>query len=174
MKMENRICGYHYTSHYHKNLNPVLQKQFPGREADTDYPDHISQEHPNLHNGKIACGAGKEECQKQDCRCFRKKLRDNMAFCNSDRQQNANFMDTAPDTHGEYQEEDNYADNDCRNDQECCQPPDGRKLIRDSVILRRVRLERIVLPLERRASLICSMTASSPAGSVTKKSTRPE
>ena len=76
-----------------------------------------------------------------------------MTFCNTDRQQNAHFMDTAPDTHSEYQKENNYADDDCRNNQECCQPPNSRKLIGDSVILCRVRLECIVLPSERRVPL---------------------
>ena len=116
--MENRICGYHYTSHYHKNLNPVLQKQFPGREADIDCADHVSQERPDLHNGKITDRAGKKECQKQDHRCFHEKLCDDMSFCNSDCQQDADFMDAASDTHSEYQKEDNYADDHCRNDQE--------------------------------------------------------
>lgn len=83
-----------------------------------DYANHISQERPNLHSGKIADRAGKKERQKQDGRCFHEKLCDDMSFCSSYRQQNADFMDTAPDTHGEYQKEDNYADDDCRNDQE--------------------------------------------------------
>ena len=102
MKPENRICGYYHTSEYHKNLNSILQKQFPDREVNIDCADHISQKHPNLHNDKIVDRTGEKKRQKQDCRCFCKKLCDDMSFCNTDRQQNTDFMDTAPDTHSKY------------------------------------------------------------------------
>lgn len=64
------MCGYHHTSKHSKNLNPVLQKQFPGREVNIDCADHIPQERSNLHSGKIADRAREEECQQQNRRGF--------------------------------------------------------------------------------------------------------
>ena len=41
-EVENRICGYHPTNHYHKNFNPALQKQLPGGEVNVDCAYHAA------------------------------------------------------------------------------------------------------------------------------------